>query len=104
MKTVLLWLTFLLAILSGLFATLLPLHRLAEGANFIADETMRNMTGASAVLLMLPAIVVGVYAGDLVWLFFWRNLASRKDVEKVAFAGPTTRFDKWLTKKFGPQK
>jgi hypothetical protein len=103
MKTTLLWITFILAIISGIILASLPLVELGKIANTLTDSTSRNTLGLTSVILMFPSVVIGIYAADCVWLLLWRGFATREEVQKVAFSFPTTKFDRWLTKKLGPK-
>jgi sterol desaturase/sphingolipid hydroxylase (fatty acid hydroxylase superfamily) len=42
------------------------------------------------------SVAVLVYLAAILWLLFAKLFFSRHDVSKVVFAGPTTRFDRWL--------
>jgi hypothetical protein len=103
MKTTLLWLTFILAIISGIILASLPLVELGKIANTLTDSTSRNTLGLASVILMFPSVVIGIYAADCVWLLLWRGFVTQEEVQKVAFSFPTTKFDRWLTKKLGPK-
>jgi hypothetical protein len=96
-KFILLWLTFLGAILGGIYVAFWPVTDLMNSLNSIPDRGTRDALGFACVFTLIPvAGVVGVYLGDLVWLCVWRFFATRSELLTVVKAGPTTRFDRWL--------
>ena len=103
-KLVALWLTLIGSIIGGIYGACFPVVSVMGSLDSVPSSSTRNLIGFASLILMFPAIVIGVYGGATIWLFVWRFFATRSDLQQVVFAGPTTKFDKWLFNRIVPSE
>ncbi len=90
----------LLVVFLGGFPILAVKHLPIE----MMDRRMSLAEVAIFCAVALPFIVMLTYGAVITWPLAWRHFATQSEVMRIATSGPTTRFDRWLTRKFGPQK
>lgn len=100
-----LWLTFLVFVLAGIFVGTLLGAGIFGFVIIVLGLNVTNLTAIGivvCVVFVLLGLCIGIYALCLLWMLCVRPFFTGVEVRNVVFYGPTWHPERWLFQKLYP--